>query len=348
MHPKERMHAQACTEELWKEKSNPKIVRRGPMCAGAHVHTHNTHTHTKRQLEVHPKGKSMMSSSSLPTSLTRFSHPLLAHLSPPSHHLLLVHLPPYQHIQGFQDRKKKCKKEKKAPTLALHQLLVSLCHKDRVKHLPDLSLNPGPWKPPPSHFATQQWELATEIICNQRLKGSESNTEMICNQTDTQENWIKYKTYLQSDMPKRIESNSNIICNQTPKENFIKYKHYLQSYTQGGIESNTSIICNQTPQGHLESKVISNQTPKNLNQKSSAIRHPREQELSWTAHYLQSHKNKKIPKNLSLFSLLKILWQEFIQTSSMYRTHFWAWIGSGGDGSSPPDIKVTKMEPLHK
>jgi hypothetical protein len=32
----------------------------------------------------------------------------------------------------------------------------------------------------------------------------------------------------------------------------------------------------------------------------------------------------------------------------MYRTHFWAWIGSGGDGLSPPDIKVTKMEPLHK
>jgi hypothetical protein len=30
--------------------------------------------------------------------------------------------------------------------------------------------------------------LATEIICNQRLKGSESNTKMICNQTDTQEN----------------------------------------------------------------------------------------------------------------------------------------------------------------
>jgi len=171
---------------------------------------------------------------------------------------------------------------------------------------------------------------------------------MICNQTDTQENWIKYKTYLQSDMPKRIESNSNIICNQTPKENFIKYKHYLQSYTQGGIESNTSIICNQTPQGHSESKVISNQMPKNLNLKSSAIRHPREQELSWTAHYLQSHKNQKIPKNLSLFSLLKILWQESIQTSSMYRTHFWAWIGSGGDGSSPPDIKITKMEPLHK
>jgi hypothetical protein len=127
-----------------KKSQIQKLLEGTHVCRGTRAHTQHPHTHTKRQLEVHPKGKSMMSSSSLPTSLTRFSHPLLAHLSPPSHHLLLVHLPPYQHIQGFQDRKEKCKKEKKAPTLALHQLLVSLCHKDRVKHLPDLSLNPGP------------------------------------------------------------------------------------------------------------------------------------------------------------------------------------------------------------
>lgn len=276
MHPKERMHAQACTEELWKEKSNPKIVRRGPMCAGAHVHTHNTHTHTKRQLEVHPKGKSMMSSSSLPTSLTRFSHPLLAHLSPPSHHLLLVHLPPYQHIQGFQDRKKKCKKEKKAPTLALHQLLVSLCHKDRVKHLPDLSLNPGPWKPPPLTLChptmgigywdnlqsetERKWIKYRNDLQSDRHPRELNQIQNLSAIRHAQENWIKFKHYLQSDTQREFHQIQTLSAIIHSRWNWVKYQHYLQSDTSRplGIQSyqqsdaqefESEIICNQTSQG---------------------------------------------------------------------------------------------------